>query len=82
MIKTLLDLINDSGSENMIPVRPLNCQGCCFPCCLQYLEVQSPRGHVIGDRDFIHKNKNEAPWVGTDKFYRKGASGKIFLCLI
>lgn len=29
-------------------VRPLRCQGCCCPCCLQVLEVQSPPGQVIG----------------------------------
>ena len=29
-------------------VRPLRCQGCCFPCCLQELEIQSPPGQVIG----------------------------------
>ncbi len=28
--------------------RPLNCQSCCFPCCLQYLEVSSPPGTTIG----------------------------------
>ncbi|XP_029206518.1 phospholipid scramblase 2-like [Acropora muricata] len=28
--------------------RPLRCQCCCFPCCLQEIEVQSPPGTVIG----------------------------------
>ena len=28
--------------------RPLRCDSCCFPCCLQSLEVSSPRGEVIG----------------------------------
>ena len=28
--------------------RPLRCQCCCCPCCLQEIEVQSPPGTVIG----------------------------------
>lgn len=28
--------------------RPLNCQCCCCPCCLQEIEIQSPPGTVIG----------------------------------
>ena len=28
--------------------RPLRCQLCCFPCCLQEMEVSSPPGAVIG----------------------------------
>ncbi|GAB0100827.1 Phospholipid scramblase [Sergentomyia squamirostris] len=28
--------------------RPLRCQSCCFPCCLQTMEVSSPPGNVIG----------------------------------
>lgn len=28
--------------------RPLACSSCCFPCCLQSLEVSSPPGNVIG----------------------------------
>ena len=28
--------------------RPLRCQCCCFPCCLQEIEVQSPPGTVVG----------------------------------
>ncbi|CAB3377820.1 Hypothetical predicted protein [Cloeon dipterum] len=28
--------------------RPLNCQGCCFPCCLQTMEVTAPPGTLIG----------------------------------
>lgn len=28
--------------------RPLRCQCCCFPCCLQQIEVQSPPGSVVG----------------------------------
>lgn len=28
--------------------RPLRCQCCCCPCCLQEIEIQSPPGTVIG----------------------------------
>lgn len=28
--------------------RPLRCDSCCFPCCLQNMEVSSPPGNVIG----------------------------------
>lgn len=28
--------------------RPLACDSCCFPCCLQSMEVSSPPGHLIG----------------------------------
>lgn len=28
--------------------RPLACSSCCFPCCLQSLEISSPPGNVIG----------------------------------
>lgn len=28
--------------------RPLACSSCCFPCCLQNMEVSSPPGSVIG----------------------------------
>ena len=28
--------------------RPLRCTSCCFPCCLQILEVSSPPGTPIG----------------------------------
>ncbi|KAJ3639639.1 hypothetical protein Zmor_002984 [Zophobas morio] len=28
--------------------RPFACQGCCFPCCMQTIEISSPPGTVIG----------------------------------
>jgi len=42
---TICDL---TGTEVIHLYRPLNCQGCCFPCCLQTMEVHSPPGTVIG----------------------------------
>lgn len=28
--------------------RPLACDSCCFPCCLQSIEISAPPGNVIG----------------------------------
>ncbi|OQR76802.1 phospholipid scramblase 2-like [Tropilaelaps mercedesae] len=36
------------GNEVMHLYRPLRCTSCCFPCCLQEMEVQAPPGTVIG----------------------------------
>uniref|UniRef100_A0A8C7W706 Phospholipid scramblase n=2 Tax=Oncorhynchus mykiss TaxID=8022 RepID=A0A8C7W706_ONCMY len=36
------------GQEVLTLTRPLACSYCCFPCCLQDLEVQSPPGIPIG----------------------------------
>ncbi|KAJ8004161.1 hypothetical protein DPEC_G00155910 [Dallia pectoralis] len=36
------------GQEVLTLTRPLACSHCCFPCCLQDLEVQSPPGFPIG----------------------------------
>ena len=36
------------GNEVIHLNRPLNCQACCFPCCLQSMEVSSPPGTVVG----------------------------------
>lgn len=41
----VLDLYNN---EIIHFYRPLACTGCCFPCCLQSIEVTSPPGQVIG----------------------------------
>jgi uncharacterized protein YxjI len=41
--------IKDNADREVIHLnRPLRCQSCCFPCCLQELEVSSPPGTVIG----------------------------------
>ena len=42
---TITDLM---GQEVIHLNRPLRCQLCCFPCCLQEMEVSSPPGAVIG----------------------------------
>jgi len=41
--------IKDNEDREVIHLqRPLRCQTCCFPCCLQEMEVSSPPGSVIG----------------------------------
>jgi len=41
-------ITDNTGNEIIHLQRPLACQACCFPCCLQTLEVQSPPGTIIG----------------------------------
>ncbi|XP_023033817.1 phospholipid scramblase 2 isoform X2 [Drosophila willistoni] len=41
--------IFDNFQQEVIHLyRPLACSACCFPCCLQSLEVSAPPGNVIG----------------------------------
>ncbi|XP_060785124.1 phospholipid scramblase 1-like [Neoarius graeffei] len=44
----VLHILDNMGQEVMTLTRPLRCDGCCCPCCLQELEVQSPPGIPIG----------------------------------
>jgi len=42
-------VISDNQGMEVIHLnRPLRCQACCFPCCLQEMEVSSPPGTVVG----------------------------------
>ena len=41
-------LTDNEGQEVIHLKRPLRCQDCCFPCCLQEMEVSSPPGTIIG----------------------------------
>ncbi|XP_053318677.1 phospholipid scramblase 1-like isoform X2 [Spea bombifrons] len=43
-----LQVCDPSGREIIHFRRPLKCTSCCFPCCLQEMEVQSPPGNTIG----------------------------------
>ena len=43
-----MEIVDNDNREVIHLVRPLRCQGCCFPCCLQELEVHSPPGTIIG----------------------------------
>ncbi len=41
--------IRDHSDREVLHLhRPFNCQSCFFPCCLQYIEVSSPPGTIIG----------------------------------
>ncbi|XP_029725073.1 phospholipid scramblase 2 isoform X2 [Aedes albopictus] len=52
--------------------RPLRCSSCCFPCCLQTLEVSAPPGNVIGTV--------EQDWsIFTPQFSIKDQSGNTVL---
>ncbi|XP_053492701.1 phospholipid scramblase 1 isoform X1 [Ictalurus furcatus] len=41
-------VLDNFGQEVITISRPLKCMSCCFPCCLQELEVQSPPGNIVG----------------------------------
>ncbi|EDV26178.1 uncharacterized protein TRIADDRAFT_24229 [Trichoplax adhaerens] len=43
-----MSITDNSNREIIHLVRPLRCDECCFPCCLQEMEVQSPPGTTIG----------------------------------
>lgn len=43
-----MNILDNQQQEVLHLVRPLRCQSCCFPCCLQELEVHSPPGTIIG----------------------------------
>ncbi|XP_072944285.1 phospholipid scramblase 1-like [Epargyreus clarus] len=43
-----MKILDNFENEVMHLYRPLACSGCCFPCCLQTLEVFSPPGTLIG----------------------------------
>lgn len=52
--------------------RPLACQSCCFPCCLQSMEMSASFGNVIGHV--------EQEWsVLTPKFPIKNQYGEMVL---
>uniref|UniRef100_A0A5F9D2I3 Phospholipid scramblase n=1 Tax=Oryctolagus cuniculus TaxID=9986 RepID=A0A5F9D2I3_RABIT len=43
-----LRILDNTGREVITLERPLRCTSCCFPCCLQKIEVQAPPGVPIG----------------------------------
>uniref|UniRef100_A0A8C3AU32 Phospholipid scramblase n=1 Tax=Cyclopterus lumpus TaxID=8103 RepID=A0A8C3AU32_CYCLU len=43
-----IHVLDNFGQEVITVTRPLKCMACCFPCCLQELEVQSPPGNTVG----------------------------------
>merc|ERR1719500_2228285 len=43
-----MNITDLTGQEVIHLNRPLRCDMCCFPCCLQEMEVSSPPGTIIG----------------------------------
>ncbi|XP_021108452.1 phospholipid scramblase 1 isoform X2 [Heterocephalus glaber] len=43
-----LKILDNLGREVITMERPLRCTSCCFPCCLQEIEIQAPPGVPIG----------------------------------
>lgn len=43
-----MKILDNFRNEVIHIYRPLECDSCCFPCCLQRLEISSPPGTVIG----------------------------------
>uniref|UniRef100_A0A8C5L5X1 Phospholipid scramblase n=1 Tax=Jaculus jaculus TaxID=51337 RepID=A0A8C5L5X1_JACJA len=43
-----LRILDNLGQEVMTLERPLRCGSCCFPCCLQEIEIQAPPGVPVG----------------------------------
>lgn len=67
-----LKIVDNFGQHVINLHRPLACQDCCFPCCLQTMEVSSPPGTVIG--------VIEQKWsIFTPKFVVKNANGEEML---
>uniref|UniRef100_A0A8C6QDD7 Phospholipid scramblase n=1 Tax=Nannospalax galili TaxID=1026970 RepID=A0A8C6QDD7_NANGA len=43
-----MKILDNMGQEVIAPERPLRCSSCCFPCCLQEIEIQAPPGVPVG----------------------------------
>ncbi|XP_065731852.1 phospholipid scramblase 1 isoform X3 [Phocoena phocoena] len=41
-------ILDNTGREVITLERPLRCTSCCFPCCLQEIEIQAPPGVPVG----------------------------------
>jgi len=67
-----MKLKDNSDNEIIHLTRPLACNSCCFPCCLQELEVFSPPGNLIGS---VHQNWS----LCSPKFSIKDATGETIL---
>ncbi|RZF42929.1 hypothetical protein LSTR_LSTR000552 [Laodelphax striatellus] len=67
-----MNILDNYGREVIHFSRPMSCQGCCCPCCLQSLEVYAPPGNLIG--------KIEEEWSFlTPIFTVKNAAGDTVL---
>ncbi|XP_066475632.1 phospholipid scramblase 2-like [Tiliqua scincoides] len=43
-----MKIVDNLGQHIIELIRPLRCSSCCFPCCLQELEVHAPPGTPVG----------------------------------
>ncbi|XP_021252756.1 phospholipid scramblase 1 [Numida meleagris] len=43
-----IKIMDNLGHEVIRLERPLRCSSCCFPCCLQEIEIQAPPGTPVG----------------------------------
>lgn len=67
-----MKIVDNFGNEVIHLYRPLACQLCCFPCCLQSIEITSPPGTVIGT---VEQN-----WTFiTPSFVVKNSAGDVIL---
>lgn len=65
--------IQDRRNADVIHLsRPLACDSCCFPCCLQSIDIQAPPGNIVG--------RVEQEWsILIPRFRVKDAAGNIVL---
>ena len=43
-----MKIFDNFGNQVMQLNRPIACQACCFPCCMQKMEISAPPGTVVG----------------------------------
>ncbi|EEB18126.1 Phospholipid scramblase, putative [Pediculus humanus corporis] len=77
--------IMDSYQNEVIHLnRPLNCGVCCFPCCLQKMEVCAPPGNLIGtveqEWSFLTPKFKIKDWNGETVLRIEGPCCNIALC--
>ncbi|EFX80807.1 hypothetical protein DAPPUDRAFT_211709 [Daphnia pulex] len=66
-----MNILDNFGNEVIHIHRPLACQSCLYPCCLQKMEVSAPPGNVIGTI--------EQEWSIFPRFKVKDVSGNVVL---
>jgi len=69
-----MKLKDNSENEVIHLSRPLACNSCCFPCCLQEMEVFSPPGNFIG-------SVNQQWSLCSPKFVVKDGAGETVLLI-
>lgn len=69
-----MKIVDNHDQEVIHLTRPFACDSCCFPCCLQNLEVYAPLGTLIGSV--------QQEWsIFNPKFSVKDASGNVVLTI-